>query len=85
MIYVDLVLTLLAFNRVTSDPVLSDIDLHIHAGEKIAICGRTGRFVFSPKNSKEYILMKPLVENPPSFQHFYESSNRAAAPFSLMA
>lgn len=31
--------------RVTSEPVLKEIDLKVSHGEKVALCGRTGRSV----------------------------------------
>jgi len=56
--------------KIEENFVLKDIRLSIRPGEKIAVCGRTGRFI------SQYILLFPIadiyaVENPQSFFFFF--------------
>lgn len=56
----------------SSEPALMGIDLKIRPGEKIALCGRTGRFVLSHIRLRQHSLIYILVGNHPLFRQFYD-------------
>lgn len=79
----------LTFSRATSEPVLREIDLKVSHGEKIALCGRTGRFVALDYHfleaEKERTLIHYTAANRLCSRLCFEFLKQGVALYSLMA